>query len=342
MKILILPDYIMHYRIELYNAIHKHKGIELTVGYSEIKGDINKCKFNLLHLPKSKILNVQSKLIHEYHKFDKIIALFDFHFPIYFVLSGLKKKHLIWWGIGKGNNQTVNLLRLILVKYLPSPLIVYMDKVKTWYEENGVSSNKLHVMGNTIHVNTPMIYNNLEDKKDFLLLGSINSRKRYEDFFEAFARVHHKMSTKMGIKVIGDGGEKDRLISLIQRLKLQNRVNFIGFTTDQEKIQQEFSSVLATVSPGQAGLTVLHSFAHGVPMVTYENAISGGEIENIFHGKNGLFTKPSIESLSDTLLLLANNKNYAFELGQNALKHYTNNRTLKKTVQSFVDFIIHN
>ena len=46
-----------------------------------------------------------------------------------------------------------------------------------------------------------------------------------------------------------------------------------------------------SISYGQAGLSVLQAFAFGVPFLTTENAISGGEKHNIENGKNGFLVK---------------------------------------------------
>ena len=50
-----------------------------------------------------------------------------------------------------------------------------------------------------------------------------------------------------------------------------------------------YNRAIMSISLNQAGLSVLNSFAHGVPFVTMNNAASGGEKFNIVNNYNGIF-----------------------------------------------------
>ena len=60
---------------------------------------------------------------------------------------------------------------------------------------------------------------------------------------------------------------------------------------DEGQLATLYANSIASVSFGQAGLAVLQSFANSVPLVTKNGAVSGGEIDNIEHGVNGLLIK---------------------------------------------------
>ena len=91
-------------------------------------------------------------------------------------------------------------------------------------------------------------------------------------------------------------------------------------------------------SYGQAGLSVLQSFAYGVPYITCKDAISGGEHKNIVHKMNGLLfdDQYSIEDAINDLIL---DKDFAIKLGKNAYNYYSKFCTIEEMAKGFHEAI---
>ena len=68
--------------------------------------------------------------------------------------------------------------------------------------------------------------------------------------------------------------------------------------------------------------------AYGVPFVTTDNAITGGEIFNIHNGVNGIIYNENTDNLTDIIVNLSLNNEKVYELSKNAQDYYFTNRTM--------------
>mgnify|MGYP006118466939 FL=1 len=77
---------------------------------------------------------------------------------------------------------------------------------------------------------------------------------------------------------------------------------------------------------------------YGVPFVTRENSITGGERLNIANNVNGvLYNSP--EELVDIISNSFLNKQEYIEMGRNAKEYYMSNATPKHMVNGFIEAI---
>ena len=139
---------------------------------------------------------------------------------------------------------------------------------------------------------------------------------------------------KIQLDIIGDGEEKERLKELSIKLGIEENINFLGRIYSPEEKQVYFKKAIASISPKQAGLSVLESFSYGVPFIAYENAISGGEHLNIKNGFNG-FLLHSQKELANILKQLYRDRALSKKLGNNAYEYYRSKRQMKHMVNTF-------
>ena len=99
-KVLLIQQYIPHYRVDIFNELAKH--VDLTVIYS--KGELpNGINFEVLLV---KTINIHWKfhtrnLFKIGNKFDVLICLLDTGFIFFRLLSFFKRKFkIIYWGTG--------------------------------------------------------------------------------------------------------------------------------------------------------------------------------------------------------------------------------------------------
>jgi glycosyltransferase involved in cell wall biosynthesis len=72
--------------------------------------------------------------------------------------------------------------------------------------------------------------------------------------------------------IIGDGPERGRLAAKANDAGLAERVRFVGELYDEHELAPWFLSAHLLVHPGAIGLTLLHAFGYGLPVVTHGSA----------------------------------------------------------------------
>lgn len=91
---------------------------------------------------------------------------------------------------------------------------------------------------------------------------------------------------------IGGGAEKEKLQAQADRLGLSQRVRFYGPSYGERELSTLIYNADLCVSPGNVGLTAIHAFSYGCPVIThgsFENQMP--EFEAISEGRTGGFFK---------------------------------------------------
>lgn len=217
-------------------------------------------------------------------------------------------------------------------------LIFYTSyPINRYVEDGGIDRNKLFVANNTVDVTERIEIP--KTKKHFLFVGTLYKAKKIFDLLDAYkiaCNLNHQIDTLI---IIGNGEEYDNIIQWIDNNNLQNKIKLTGAIYDQKELQKYYKDAIACISPGQAGLTVLNSMAYGVPFVTTENAITGGEIFNITNGVNGIIYKENSRDLANIIIDLSTNKDKVYELSKNAQEYYFSNGTIDVMVDGIKDAV---
>lgn len=97
--------------------------------------------------------------------------------------------------------------------------------------------------------------------------------------------------------LVGDGPEKGSLVQMAKELEV--RVHFYGACYDENILARLIMSANVMVSPGKVGLTAMHGFVYGIPVISHDDAeAQGPEFEAIIHGKTGaLFRRDDVSDL---------------------------------------------
>ena len=118
--------------------------------------------------------------------------------------------------------------------------------------------------------------------------------------------------TKRGTKliVIGDGEGRATWEQQANDLGLDDRVVWVGALRDQMKIAPWFLSAKAYVYPGPIGLSIIHAFSYGLPVVCHDTAAHHGpEFEAMTDGATGfVFKENDSENLARQIVRLLENE----------------------------------
>ena len=338
-KVLIVKGRLPHYRLDVFDHLGKEPALDVTVLHSGKAMTSGAHAFQEFVVDEVSIgpLKYQRQLLEICNEFDVVIVMFDMRYlsTVRLLFSSSKAK-VICWGHGFGRRGWVNRLRLACLKYAHA-LVLYDQSAMQGFIDRGVPEQSIFIAHNTVHVATNVEWK--EDRNLFLFVGRFTRRKKVEDLLKAFHMSLPDLPAHIQVHIVGDGESSNELKTLVAELNMEQRVRFLGKITSEERLTPLFTQALALVSPGHVGLSVLHSFAHGVPVVTTEYAEHAPEVNNIQDGINSLYYDGSLENLKDKLVFLAKNPGKSLELGQNAYEYYTENRTVDKMSAGFTDAI---
>lgn len=151
-------------------------------------------------------------------------------------------------------------------------------------------------------------------------IGRLSKEKGFSDLIDVFALVHMKYP-EWKLNIIGDGDEKDKLISKINRYGLSDSVIMHGFLNKEEigKILFDSSIYLMSSLTESFGIVLLEAFSYGIPCVAFDSAEGANEI--ISNNWDGYLVKNrDIDEMAKRISHLIDNYNRRFIMGQNALK----------------------
>lgn len=340
LKILILTNKILAYRVPVFNRLSEI--YDLCVGYS--MGDFCDCnahfksmklpyfKFKRFVLHKNNIYKIASA-------YDVVICTGDIAWISYITLPFRKRKFkTIVWSIGVSASydkpyDTVtkwdsvrdffyNKFDAILF-YSSYPVIKYINR--------GFAKEKLFVANNTVKVINTL--SNVE-KDSILFIGTLYRQKGIYLLLEAYLAVYKRYENIPLLNIVGSGDEYDNIKKFISDNALENKIKMLGAIYDINQKELLFKRSFACISPAQAGLSVLESMGYGVPFITHENAITGGERFNIHQDYNGLYFKTQVE-LENIIEQIVINQGKFIAMGRNALCYYNEQRTIDHMVHGF-------
>lgn len=322
----------MHYRIPVYNLIAEE--FDFTVMYSaNVKKELlDQCSFNTKFLPTKKVWKFtkhEDNVFEISQNYDVVIALADISWVDFMRLSTRKNRKfkLLYWGIGVPASYhrkygEASKLHYSVIKFFftkADSLIFYSDYPFERYINWGYDKESLFAAHNTVDIDKITLIP--EAKKDLLFIGTLYKEKGITTLLNEYLKAYNINNSISNLNIVGGGDGFEYIKTWIQENSLENKIHLLGPIYDTQKKAEIFSQSIASISPSQAGLAVLESMGHGVPFVTMDDAITGGESFNIKENNNGVILKEE-NQLHQVILDIQNNRNKYLEMGEKAYKYY--------------------
>ena len=183
------------------------------------------------------------------------------------------------------------------------------------------------------------IYGNASPK--LITISRLDGRKSHQNVMMTVKNLLPKFPSLKYVSV-GDGDEKKNLLKLRKELNLENNVEFLFSSTEQEKValleQSDIfimPSVIYKKSVEGFGITYIEAASYGKPSI---GGIYGGEGDAIKSGQTGyLCNGNDLNAIYDTLLKTLANDHY-LELGVNALE-FSKDFSWEKIVKKYINLI---
>ena len=148
--------------------------------------------------------------------------------------------------------------------------------------------------------------------QDYVLsVGRLETVKRHDLVIRAMARL----ASPRRLVIVGDGTQDVNLRRLTDELGLADRVTFEGNAGDDRLLELYAGALAVVYTPYDEdyGYVTLEAFLARKPVVTARD--SGGPLEFVADGVNGLVCEPDPQALADALSRLAHDQGLASSLG---------------------------
>ncbi len=167
-----------------------------------------------------------------------------------------------------------------------------------------------------------------------LYVGQLIKGKGVDYLLQAVSKIYHPLR----LMIIGTGNEEQNLKNLAKSLKLDDRVEFVGWTSEVEKFYKQ-ADVVVVPSRWQEpfGLVGLEAFSYQTPVVGFN---VGGITEWLHDKRNGLVAQPrDVKDLAEKIESLLGNQALCSDLGKEGYKFVRDNFTEKQFLARFYEII---
>lgn len=193
-------------------------------------------------------------------------------------------------------------------------ILLYGNYARSLMIEAGFDPKRLYTIHNSLdHDRQVALRENLgegnairehfkNDDPTLIFIGRLTTVKKIDMLLHAAALLCER-GRKVNVLLVGDGEEKKSLETLASSLRISERVWFYGACYDEKTNAELIYNADICVSPGNVGLTAIHSLTFGTPVITHGDFTRQmPEFEAIKEGMTGMFFKhDDVKSLADTI-----------------------------------------
>jgi L-malate glycosyltransferase len=174
----------------------------------------------------------------------------------------------------------------------------------------------------------------LQGKPVAAYIGSLYANKRLDFLFAAAQRIREQIPN-FELLVIGDGSEAGKMKCWATD---NDWLHWVGAKMGRDKVLYLSLAQLILI-PGSIGLSILDSFALGIPLITTDCGQHGPEIVYLSESNNGVMTKEDVAVYAAKAVAIMNDERELTRL-RSGCKASASEYTLENMVSSFVDGIM--
>jgi len=372
-KVVIQQPALPKYRIPVFRALAQHPDIQLRVIYAAEKGsppniaaDGFESQFEPMwqarifgvpiywHTAQWKYATIQGA--------DVLILSWDLHYAsLVPALLRARKNGVatILWGHGYSKRERGwrKVLRQSVAR-LACALMFYNQRAAQVYLDMGWDPSRIHVAQNSLDqapieearrfwLGNPHMLSKFKREHDLdgsrvvLFVSRLDKSNRVDLLLQASSSLIADGMRNLKIVIIGDGPTRLELINLAKNLGIESQVYFPGSMYEERELAPWFLPANVFCYPANIGLSLLHAFGYGLPVVTGNRIESQNpEIEALDDGENGLlFEDGNADSLAEALMRVLNNQDLAASMSASALDTVRGRFSLDNMVAGMVGAI---
>lgn len=325
MKLCLIYNYAQHYRTSIFKLIDKEFECDFVFGDS--MSDVKKMDYSLLkgnveevhnkHLKGSYFQRgVLRKLRQDYDRYIMLGETRCISTWLFLVLSKFysKKKVYLWSHGWYGKESRIERIIKKMLFKMADGIFLYGNYARELMIKEGFNKDKLFVIHNSLaydeqletrkQLQTTDIYTSHfgNDNLNLVFVGRLTQVKKLDMILHAMSKSKAK-GFKYNLTLIGGGEKKEELERLTTELGLTKNVWFYGPCYNEVELGNLIYNADLCVSPGNVGLTAMHSLVFGTPVITHNHfPLQMPEFESIREGETGTFFEyENIDSLTQKI-----------------------------------------
>lgn len=310
-KTCLIYNYAQHYRAGIFTLLDKELGVDFYFG--DKMADVKKMDYSALTNFIKELKNVKlfSSVYWQkgaislfFKKYDKYIILGEYYCLSTWILLLLgkfsNKKIFLWTHGWYGNEGFIKRTVKKIFFKLSDGLFLYGEYAKNLMLKEGFSEENLHVIYNSLdydnqllvrdQLQTTNIYSDYfkNNYPVLIFIGRLTKVKKLEQLISAYEQLK-AIDVNVNLVFVGKGNAEQELREKFKKSG-GDSYWFFGPCYDEQKLGELIFNATICISPGNVGLTAIHSLVYGTPVITHSDfTCQMPEFEAIEEGVSGSF-----------------------------------------------------
>lgn len=177
------------------------------------------------------------------------------------------------------------------------------------------TDSEIHIIPNGINLDLFKQQKIQEVRPTLLFIGRLSEIKRIDLLLRAIPKIKNSIPD-VRVIIIGEGPEKENLLTLSKHLNIDKNVEFRGFVSESVKIESLYRASLFVLPSGYEGfgIVLMEAMASGKAVVASD---SGGIPYVVEDNKTGLLFKDNdLEDLAEKVSYLLSNPELCKKMGE--------------------------
>ena len=326
-KIVLIYNFAQHYRTSIFRLIDD--AFDAYFIFGDSMSDVKKMDYALLHGPVTETHT--RRLFRKWYWQPKVVSSLFLKRSTYILLGEthalstwvflllsrfFPKKTVCLWSHGWYGKETIPeiFMKKLFFRLPNGGTFLYGNYARQLMIEKGLNPNKLYVIHNSLAYDKQLslrsslrktnVYQDHfgNDNYNLLFVGRLTKIKQLDLAIKALKQCK-ELGRCYNFTLVGNGVVKEEMERLVEEFSLENQVWFYGACYDEEELGKMIYNADVCVSPGNVGLTAMHSMVFGTPVITHDDfAHQMPEFEAIHEGITGsFFHLGDVDSLTETI-----------------------------------------